>query len=77
MIFVIKVDFGGKNLLFFERFDNIMKLDKTRLMKLLSNRNEKKFNTVTGDFLYLKYHMPCYLFNDEMFILKKYVCPPT
>ena len=71
--FVIKTDFDGNSAYFFERFENIMRLEKTRLMKLLGKKNEKKFNTVSGDFLYLKYNLPCYLFDDEMFILKKYI----
>lgn len=70
--FVIKIEKDGKEVFFFERFDNIMKLDKTRLMKFLSRRNEKKFNIVKGNFLYLKYSLPCFLFDNEMYIMKKH-----
>jgi len=70
--FVIKIEYDGKEMFFFEKFDNIMKLDKTRLMKLFSRRSEKKFNIVQGDFLYLKYDLPCFLFDNEMYIMRKY-----
>ncbi len=70
--YVVKVDFNGKNVYFFERFETTMKLDKTRLMKFFGKRREKKFNAVKGDFLYLHYDLPCFLFDNEMYILKKH-----
>ncbi len=70
--FVIKIEYNGKEILFFEKFDKIMKLDKTRLMKFFSRRNEKKFNMVGGNFLYIKYDLPCFLFDNEMYIMRKH-----
>jgi hypothetical protein len=71
--YVVSICDGTSELLFFEKYEPSMRLDKTRLLKAIVSRQQKKFNKVieTQDHFYLKFNMSCFSFNSEMYILKK------
>lgn len=70
--YVIKTEENGKEIYFFEKYESSMRLDKTRLLKALISRRQKKFNKVSGEeHFYLNYNMSCFLFGDFLYILRK------
>ena len=70
--YVIVVDYNGTKLYIFENFEQSMRLDKSRLLKAITSRNQKKFNKVSNnEHFYLKFDMTCFLFGGKLYILRK------